>query len=58
MHLAVVTTKQVAYQLYRSLGFEVYGTEPEFVSELGPVVATHLGPGVLAAGGLPGAALG
>lgn len=28
LHLAVVTTNQVAYQLYRSLGFEVYGTEP------------------------------
>jgi ribosomal protein S18 acetylase RimI-like enzyme len=26
--LAVVTTNQAAYQLYRSLGFEVYGTEP------------------------------
>src|SRR5690348_5416083 len=29
LHLAVVTTNQVAYQLYRSLGFEVYGTEPK-----------------------------
>jgi RimJ/RimL family protein N-acetyltransferase len=28
LHLAVVTTNQAAYQLYRSLGFEVYGTEP------------------------------
>ncbi len=28
LHLAVVTSNQVAYQLYRSLGFEVYGTEP------------------------------
>ncbi len=28
LHLAVVTTNSVAYQLYRSLGFEVYGTEP------------------------------
>ena len=26
--LAVVTTNQAAYQLYCSLGFEVYGTEP------------------------------
>ena len=26
--LAVVTTNQAAYRLYRSLGFEVYGTEP------------------------------
>jgi DegV family protein with EDD domain len=37
---------------------ELFGTEPEFVSELGPVLATHLGPGALVAGGLPGAALG
>ncbi len=36
---------------------ELFGTEPEFVSELGPVVATHFGPGLLVAGGLPGAAL-
>lgn len=35
----------------------VFGTPPEFVSELGPVVATHAGPGTLSVGGLPGAAL-
>lgn len=36
---------------------KVFGSEPEFVSEVGPVVATHTGPGALSAGGLPGAAL-
>jgi DegV family protein with EDD domain len=36
---------------------EVLGTEPEFISEVGPVVATHVGPGTLLVGGLPGAAL-
>ena len=36
---------------------ELIGTEPAFVSELGPVVATHVGPGALLVGGLPGAAL-
>ena len=36
----------------------LFGTEPEFVSEIGPVVATHTGPGALAAGSLPGSALG
>ncbi|OBH57356.1 hypothetical protein A5682_10100 [Mycobacterium mantenii] len=36
---------------------EVFGTEPEFISEIGPVVATHVGPGTLLVGGLPGAAL-
>lgn len=28
LHLAVVTTNRAASQLYRLLGFEVYGTEP------------------------------
>ena len=37
---------------------ELFGVQPEFVSEMGPVVATHLGPGALAVGGLPSAALG
>ncbi|MGH2930338.1 MAG: DegV family protein, partial [Solirubrobacteraceae bacterium] len=37
---------------------ELFGTEPEFISEVGPVVATHVGPGALSVGGLPGAALG
>ncbi len=36
---------------------EIFGSEPEFVSEVGPVIATHTGPGALAAGNLPGAAL-
>ena len=35
----------------------VFDAPPEFVSELGPVLATHLGPGMLSAGGLPSAAL-
>lgn len=28
VHLAVATTQRAAFQLYRSLGFEIYGTEP------------------------------
>ncbi|OBJ05158.1 DegV family protein [Mycobacterium sp. 1465703.0] len=36
----------------------LFGMEPEFVSEVGPVCATHTGPGALAAGSLPAAALG
>ncbi|BCZ23453.1 DegV family protein [Mycobacterium senriense] len=36
---------------------ELLGTEPEFVTDVGPVVATHIGPGTLVVGGLPGAAL-
>jgi len=34
-------------------GCEVYGTEPAFVSEVGPVIGTHVGPGLLGCGGLP-----
>ncbi len=37
---------------------KLFGTEPEFISEMGPVCATQLGPGVLSVGGLPGAAFG
>jgi DegV family protein with EDD domain len=36
----------------------VFGNEPEFISEVGPVLATHTGPGMLTVGGLPSAALG
>ncbi len=34
-------------------GREIFGTEPTFVSEIGPVIGTHVGPGLLGAGGLP-----
>ena len=34
-------------------GREVFGTEPAFVSEVGPVIGTHVGPGLLGCGGLP-----
>jgi DegV family protein with EDD domain len=35
----------------------VFDAPPEFVSELGPVVATHVGPGTLVAGSLPAGVL-
>jgi fatty acid-binding protein DegV len=34
-------------------GREIFGTEPTFVSEVGPVIGTHVGPGLLGAGGVP-----
>jgi DegV family protein with EDD domain len=34
-------------------GTELVGGEPRVVSELGPVIGTHVGPGLLGAGGLP-----
>jgi DegV family protein with EDD domain len=34
-------------------GREIFGSEPVFVSEIGPVIGTHVGPGLLGAGGVP-----
>jgi DegV family protein with EDD domain len=34
-------------------GREIFGTDPAFVSEIGPVIGTHVGPGLLGAGGVP-----
>jgi DegV family protein with EDD domain len=33
-------------------GREIYGKDPELVSEIGPVIGTHTGPGVLGVAGL------
>jgi DegV family protein with EDD domain len=32
---------------------DVFGTEPVFVSEVGPVIGAHVGPGLLGVGGVP-----
>ena len=34
-------------------GREVYGNEPVFVSEVGPVIGTYTGPGLVGVGGVP-----
>jgi len=34
-------------------GREIFGTDPAFVSEIGPVIGTHVGPGLLGAGTVP-----
>ena len=34
-------------------GREIFGSEPVFVSEIGPVIGAHIGPGLLGVGGLP-----
>ena len=39
-------------------GREIYGRDPEFVSELGPVIGTHTGPGLVGVTALPSALLG
>lgn len=34
-------------------GREIFGTDPAFTSEVGPVIGTHVGPGLLGAGAIP-----
>jgi DegV family protein with EDD domain len=34
-------------------GREVYGCDPAFVSEVGPVIGAHVGPGLVGVGGIP-----
>jgi DegV family protein with EDD domain len=34
-------------------GRELFGREPAFVSEVGPVIGAHVGPGLVGVGGLP-----
>jgi DegV family protein with EDD domain len=35
-------------------GTEIFGHEPLVVSQIGPVIGTHVGPGLLGAGAIPG----
>jgi fatty acid kinase fatty acid binding subunit len=39
-------------------GRELFGREPAFVSEVGPVIGAHVGPGLVGVGGLPRSLLG
>jgi fatty acid kinase fatty acid binding subunit len=39
-------------------GREIYGRDPEFVSEIGPVIGAHVGPGLFGVTGLASSALG
>ncbi len=39
-------------------GREIYGNDPVCVSEVGPVIGAHVGPGLLGVSGLPSALLG
>jgi DegV family protein with EDD domain len=47
--------ERAAYLVER--GRELFGCEPVFVGEVGPVIGTHVGPGLLGVGGLPRALL-
>lgn len=46
-----------AEELVRA-GREIYGNEPLFVSEVGPVIGTHVGPGLLGVSGVRSSLLG
>jgi DegV family protein with EDD domain len=37
---------------------QIFGSDPAFVSEIGPVIGVHVGPGLLGVGGIPSAILG
>ena len=39
-------------------GREVHGCEPAFISEVGPVIGAHVGPGLVGVGGIPRTLLG
>jgi DegV family protein with EDD domain len=39
-------------------GAQIYGRPPEFVSEIGPVIGAHVGPGLFGVSGLPSRLLG
>ena len=39
-------------------GREIFGSEPAFVSEVGPVIGAHIGPGMIGVGGVPSSSLG
>jgi DegV family protein with EDD domain len=39
-------------------GREIYGRDPEFISEIGPVIGAHVGPGLVGVTGLPSRLLG
>jgi DegV family protein with EDD domain len=36
-----------------SRGHEIFGCDPVMIAEIGPVIGTHVGPGLLGAGGIP-----
>jgi DegV family protein with EDD domain len=55
----VVQHIQAAEQAQRLVehGRELYGSEPAFVSEVGPVIGTYTGPGLIGVGAIPRALL-
>jgi DegV family protein with EDD domain len=52
-----IQAPDVAQELVEE-GRKIFGTEPVFVSEVGPVIGAHVGPGLLGVGGAPRELLG
>jgi DegV family protein with EDD domain len=52
-----IRAPDVAEQLVER-GRELFGSDPVFVSEVGPVIGAHVGPGLIGLGGLPRRMLG
>jgi fatty acid kinase fatty acid binding subunit len=52
-----VQSPDVAARLVEQ-GREIFGCEPAFVSEVGPVIGAHVGPGLVGVGGIPRALVG
>ena len=51
-----IQAKEVGERLVEA-GREIFGTDPVFFSEIGPVIGTHAGPGLLGVSGLDPALL-
>jgi fatty acid-binding protein DegV len=52
-----IRAPDVAEQLVER-GRGLFGSDPVFVSEVGPVIGAHVGPGLIGLGGLPRRMLG
>jgi DegV family protein with EDD domain len=52
-----VQSPEVAARLVEQ-GLAIFGSEPVFVSEVGPVIGAHVGPGLVGIGGIPRALTG
>ena len=48
-----IQAEEQARALVETIRAEVFGTDPVFFSEVGPVLAAHTGPGLLGFGSVP-----
>ena len=55
--LLAATAPELAERI-AARGREIYGHEPAVVSELGPVIGTHTGPGLVGVTAVPSSLLG